>query len=69
MVKREKVVVILLIITIILSIFSVVVTLTASPASADDSGASDNGKQSVEILEDRDSATIGFTLEAPEAAG
>ena len=51
--NKEKVVVVLLLITIILSIVSVVITLAVEPASAD---------SGTEITEDDSSGSLGFEI-------
>jgi len=59
--EREKVVVVLLMITIILSIVSVVLTLTVSPVAASDSGTT-----VVQDPDDSGTGQIGFEIITPE---
>lgn len=58
MVKREKVVVVLLLVTIILSILSVVVTL-ATPGTA----SAQNDAEKISITEDDSSGFASFEIE------
>lgn len=65
MVKREKVVVVLLLVTIILSILSVVVTL-AIPGTA----SADNNAETISITEDDSVGIASFEIEPrPDAGG